>query len=47
LLPKGEHPKVVQEMLGHSTITQAMDTNSQVLRDMQNGAVAAMEGILI
>ncbi len=36
LLGKGVHPKVVQEMLGHSTITQTMDTYSHVLPDMQD-----------
>jgi integrase len=30
LLGKGVHPKIVQEMLGHSTITQTMDTYSHV-----------------
>lgn len=34
LLGKGVHPKVVQEMLGHSTMTQTMDTYSHVLPDM-------------
>jgi integrase len=39
-------PKIVQEMLGHATITQAMDTYSHVLPDMQDKAVNAMEGFL-
>jgi integrase len=46
LLPRGTHPKVVQEMLGHSTIVQTMDTYSHVLPDMQDEAVSAMEGAL-
>ena len=46
LLGKGVHPKIVQEMLGHSTITQTMDTYSHVLPDMQDEAVSAMEGAL-
>ena len=46
LLGKGVHPKIVQEMLGHSTITQTMDTYSHVLPDMQDGAVSAMESVL-
>jgi integrase len=46
LLGRGVHPKIVQEMLGHSTITQTMDTYSHVLPDMQEGAVAAMEDVL-
>jgi integrase len=35
--------KVVQEMLGHSTITQRMDTYSHVLPDMQDETISAME----
>jgi integrase len=43
LLSKGTHPKIVQEMLGHATITQTMDTYSHVLPDMQDGAVSALQ----
>ena len=43
LLGKGTHPKIVQEMLGHATITQTMDTYSHVLADMQDSAVSAMQ----
>ena len=46
LLSRKTHPKVVQEMLGHSTIVQTMDTYSHVLPDMQDEAVSAMEGAL-
>jgi integrase len=46
LLGKGVHPKIVQEMPGHSTITQTMDTYSHVLPDMQDEAVGAMEATL-
>jgi integrase len=46
LLGKGVHPKIVQEMLGHSTITQTMDTYSHLLPDMQDRAVSAMESAL-
>ena len=46
LLGKGAHPKLVREMLGHSTITQTMDTYSHVLPDMQDRAVSAMESAL-
>ena len=41
LLGKGTHPKIVQEMLGHATITQTMNTYSHVLPDTQDGAVNA------
>lgn len=45
LLSKGVNPKVVQERLGHSTITITLDTYSHVLPDMQQTAVIALEGI--
>jgi integrase len=46
LLTKGVHPKIVQEMLGHSSITITLDLYSHVLPDMQDQAVRAMEDIL-
>jgi len=42
LLNKGVHPKVVQEILGHSEISMTLDTYSHVLPTMQK---AAMEGL--
>lgn len=42
LLSKGVHPKVVQEILGHSEISMTLDTYSHVLPTMQK---AAMEGL--
>ncbi|MBA2782551.1 MAG: integrase [Rubrobacteraceae bacterium] len=36
----------MQEMLGHSTITQTMDTYSHVLPDMQDQAVRVIESAL-
>ena len=45
LLGKGVHPKIVQEMLGHSTISITLDTYSHVLPNMQEKAVMAMEDI--
>ena len=47
LLSRNVHPKVVQEMLGHATISQTMDTYSHVLPDMQDEAVAALESALL
>jgi integrase len=38
LLELGEHPKVVQERLGHSTITTTMNIYSHVTPTMQKGA---------
>jgi len=46
LLTKGVHPKIVQKMLGHSSITINLDTYSHVLPNMQEKAVEAMEDIL-
>jgi len=36
LLELGEHPKVVQERLGHSTITTTMNIYSHVTPTMQS-----------
>ena len=46
LLRKNVNPKIVQEMLGHATISQTMDTYSHVLPGMQDTAVSAMESAL-
>ncbi len=45
LLLEGIHPKVVQERLGHSTVTMTLDTYSHILPDMQDAAVKALDGI--
>ncbi|CAA9321932.1 MAG: Integrase [uncultured Chloroflexia bacterium] len=42
-LSNGTHPKIVQEMLGHSNISMTMDTYSHVLPNMQGEAVRAMD----
>ncbi len=39
LLTMGVHPKVVQELLGHSQISMTMDTYSHVLPSMQQDAM--------
>jgi len=39
LLSKNVHPKIVQEMLGHSSITITLDLYSHVLPDIQEKAV--------
>lgn len=46
LLKVGVHPKIVSEMLGHSTIAITLDIYSHALPDMQRGAAGAMESIL-
>ncbi len=44
--PDHLHEAIVQEMLGHATISQTMDTYSHVMPGMQDAAVTAMESVL-
>ncbi len=44
-LHHGENPKVVQEMLDHSTIQRTMDTYAHLITGAQEAAAARMEGI--
>jgi integrase len=46
LLSQGVHPKVVSEMLGHSSVRLTLDTYSHVTPTMQQQATDAMESIL-
>jgi integrase len=46
MLEAGEHPKVVQEMLGHSQISLTLDTYSHVLPDIQKEAIRRLGGLL-
>ena len=46
LLSKGVHPKIVQELLGHATISITLDTYSHVHPNMHSEAVSAMESAL-
>jgi integrase len=46
LLSKGVHPKLVQELLGHATISITLDTYSLVLPGMGDQTAAAMESAL-
>ena len=43
LLERGIHPKVVQEMLGHSTITLTLDTYSHVMPGLHAQAAQEMQ----
>lgn len=43
LLTMGVHPKVVQELLGHSQISMTMDTYSHVLPSMQQEAMRKLD----
>jgi integrase len=40
------HPKVVQEILGHSQISLTLDTYSHVLPDIQEEAIGRLGGLL-
>ena len=46
LLSKNVNPKIVQEMMGHATISQTMDTYSHVTPGMGDVAAEAMENAL-
>jgi integrase len=46
LLSRGVHPKFVQELLGHATISITLDTYSHVLPSMGDQTAAAMEAVL-
>jgi integrase len=46
MFSNGEHPKIVQEILGHAQITLTLDTYSHVLPSMQEGAVGRLGDLL-
>ncbi len=46
LLASGVHPKVVQERLGHASISETLDRYSHVSADMQQRAAAHFDAIL-
>jgi integrase len=46
LLGKGIHAKLVQELLGHATISITLDTYSHVLPGMGDAAAGAMDEAL-
>ena len=46
LLGRNVHPKIVQEILGHSTVQLTLDTYSHLLPGMADGAVDAMRDAL-
>lgn len=43
LLEANKHPKVVQEMLGHTPIVLALDTYSHVLPEIKQAAAAKLD----
>ena len=46
LLKMGQHPKYVQELLGHANISITLDTYSHVIEGMGNGLADAMDSSL-
>ncbi|MBU4534072.1 MAG: site-specific integrase [Firmicutes bacterium] len=46
LLKAGEHPKVVQEILGHASITMTIDTYSHVVPGLKHQAAATINDLL-
>jgi Site-specific recombinase XerD len=46
LLSQGVHPKVVQELLGHSQISMTLDTYSHVLPSLQKEATSQLNTLL-
>lgn len=46
LLKMGQHPKFVQELLGHANISITLDTYSHVLPGMGDGLAEAMDDAL-
>jgi len=46
MLKQGVHPKVVQERLGHSTISTTLDTYSHVAPGLQQAAARGFDDIL-
>jgi integrase len=46
MLTQGVHPKVVSEMLGHTTIGITVDIYSHVLPEMQREAATALDHLL-
>jgi integrase len=46
LFSKGTHPKLVQELLGHATITITLDTYFHVLPGIGDQTAATMDAVL-
>jgi len=46
LLSRGHHPKLVQDLLGHSSVAMTLDRYSHVLPGMGDQTAAAMEAAL-
>jgi len=47
MLKAGVHPKVVQERLGHATISTTLDTYSHVVPGLQQAAANRFDDIVL
>ena len=45
-LANGEHPKIVSEMLGHSSVAITLDTYSHVIQSMQQQSAERLDSFL-
>jgi integrase len=46
MLANGEHPKIVQERLGHANISMTLDRYSHVTMDMQRAAADRLDTLV-
>ncbi|HET9495772.1 MAG TPA: tyrosine-type recombinase/integrase, partial [Chloroflexia bacterium] len=46
MLANGEHPKIVQERLGHSDVSMTLNRYSHVTGDMQRGAADRLDELM-
>ena len=46
MLENGEHPKMVQVMLGQANISQTLNTYSHVTPNTQSGAAGRLDSML-
>lgn len=46
MLANGEHPKIVQERLGHANVSMTLDRYSHVTMDMQRGAADRLDALI-
>jgi integrase len=46
MLANGEHPKIVQERMGHSNVSMTLDCYSHVTMDMQRDAANRLDRLI-
>ena len=46
LLVAGVHPKIVQDLLGHSTVTTTLDTYSHLIPGLHEDAIRRLDALL-